>query len=182
MKKLLLFAALLLTNHAGAATPTSTFTASPTPTMSPVCGSVGQQTPVGNFADGNGFVMYKQVTLPYPTANLVANVSVYVNSGYGPIQAAIYTDYAGQPDQLTATSGLAYTAAVGWNAITFSTMNLAPGNYWLAVEATNSATIRYDDQPGPDYFAYQAFGTWPQQANIQSYLGNANIQGVVCGY
>lgn len=175
-------------------TITKTFTASPTATVtmtptngpsftpSPGCGAVGQLTPIGNYSEGNGFVMYKQISMAYSTLNEVATVSVYVSAGYGPIQAALYTDYGGQPNALVETSNLAYALNPGWNVITFSTNFLSPGTYWIAVEATNTALVRYADQPGPDYFAYQAFGTWPQQASVENQLGNANIQGLVCGY
>jgi hypothetical protein len=173
-------------------TRTQTYTASPTNTPSPsasptatatsVCGTVGQLTPIGNYSEGNGFIMYKQISMAYPTLNEVATVSVYVSAGYGPIQAALYTDYGGQPNDLVETSNLAYALNPGWNVITFSTNFLGPGTYWIAVEATNTALVRYADQPGPDYFAYQAFGTWPAQASVENQLGNANIQGFVCGY
>ena len=158
--------------------PTVTQTATPIPTS---CSVVGIQTPIGNWSDGQGFVFYKQITVGYSTTGSVQTVSAYLESGYGAMQAAIYTNYQGRPWQLVQASNLVYGFSPGWNVITFPAYSLTPGTYWMAVETTNTGMIQYDTA-GSDYYGYQAFGDWPSQAITTNILGTADVQGFVCGY
>ena len=171
------------------ATPTPTVTASPTVTVSPTgtrtatpaCGIYGQQTPQGINNSGEGVMFFKPVTLTFAYLATVQTISAFIKSGQGQMQGAVYSDFLGAPFQLIETSNMVYTSPQGWNSVTFSTDNLAPGNYWLAVEVSNSNQIAYAAN-GTDLFSYQDFGVWPQTAQVQDFLGTANIQGFACGY
>ena len=126
-------------------------------------------------------MFYKQVQLTDPTQNQIPNVNVYVTSGQGQVQAAIYSNGFNAPWLLQQTSYKTPVTAGGWNSVAFSSQTLTAGTYWLAVELSNTAFLQYSSA-GNDYYAYQPFGTWPTSATTQSVLGNAAVMGVVCGY
>ena len=126
-------------------------------------------------------IFFKEVTLSFAYLAEFSTVSAYVSQGYGRMQGAIYSNLDNQPFDLVETSAQTYTTAENWNTVTFNSDILTPGTYWIAVEVANTAQIQYSIT-GTDLYAYYPYGTWPNPATIQTFLGNASIQGFACGY
>ena len=147
--------------------PVASPTASPsaTRTATPTCSNQGTTSPAGYSQGGNGLLFFKQITLS--TSTTIQTVAAYVASGYGPMQAALYSSYRGQPFQLIKQGTTIYVFP-GWNTVPLGSPYEPAGTYWLGVETTNSAQIQYSIV-GNDLFSYQSFGIWPNPANTQSY-------------
>ena len=160
--------------------PVASPTASPTatPTATPACVNVGTTSPAGYSQGGNGLLFFKSITFSGPTT--LQTVSVYVVSGYGPMQAALYSDWNGNPFNLI-TLGSRIHVFPGWNVVPVGSPYEPAGNYWLGVETTNSAQVQYSIV-GNDLFSYYPYGTWPNPATTQNYLGTVSAYGFICHY
>ena len=111
-----------------------------------------------------------QITTPVGSNINVSSISVYVpgpvdpSTSHNSAQVAIYSDSAGSPHSLVASS-VSVTLTVGWNIIPISATLTSSTSYWLAYN-TNASTNNYNnlvlDTGG--LMAYQSsvtYGTWP---------------------
>ena len=75
---------------------------------------------------------------------LATNISIDCKTPAGTIQAALYDDLAGVPNNLLA-SGISATLVAGWNEISFaSPVYLPAGTYWATFKTTDvSNTLRF---------------------------------------
>ena len=130
------------------ATPTSSQSATVTPTWSPTL------TCPGSFLSGNTVVEPSSAAIsPYNIAQrltLTASArlraaQVYVSvAGGASLIAGIYSDSAGAPASLLYSSA-AQAASLGWNSIPLGDVNLGPATYWVAVITNSGALqIRYN--------------------------------------
>ena len=128
-------------------------------------------------------IFYKPVTIGGSWQSTIQTISAYVPTGYGMMQAAVYSDFNGTPWNLLEEEGPVYanSTVANWTTITFGVQDLAPGNYWLAVEITNTGVIQYSSR-GNDLFGFSPWGTWPNPAVVQTKIGTIDVQGFICGY
>ena len=167
-------------------TPTATMTVDFTPTVTPTfaCPIMGNTQAAGNDSAGAGVVIFKPIALT-ATVLVDVNVSAFVASGYGRMQAALYSSVvvngATVPNALLNTSPIVYASASTWVTADIGTTFVTTGNYFLALEITNTGAIQYSTV-GSDLYGYQPFGIWPVPAFYQNTLGNAAIYATACGY
>ena len=174
--------------YTSTATPSPTSTATPSPSITPTFTNTPQvsiqgiRTPIGYSSAGLGFILFKKISIPFNIYKL-GSINAYVSSGYGQIKAALYSDYNGAPFNLIEFSQTPTYASSGWTSVAFSAGYIIPANsaVWLAVEVQNSAMVKYSEI-GTDLYGYAPFGTWPSPVTIQTFLGTANINGVIFGY
>jgi hypothetical protein len=153
-------------------TPTPSFTASPTicilcsstttPSMTPtvtmtaVCVLYGDQTAQPTPAPMYGLCLFKPIHTTF-TARC-DYIRVYVSSGTGKLIAALYESSSfGQ--HLVAGSHWK-DASPGWNTLNMSTRGFPAGDYWLAVEGSNTLA-NGSISPGPDLFMSTNWGYFP---------------------
>jgi hypothetical protein len=124
--------------------------------------SQGSAFDQANFHYMNG----SQVTTT--NATTVTAMAVYVGpvGGAGTYQVAVYTDAAGQPGTLVASSATGTLIGDAWNTISISASLAANTTYWLMynTDAASSTqnNMAYDPAPaGTSAYAAQLFGTWP---------------------
>ena len=140
---------------------------------------------MGPYAVGNGTIFYKKVTFSQANLSLLQSVSGYILTGYGRMQAAIYSNNTStnQPNALLQKSSIIQCLGPGWSTVAFTPVGITPGTYWLGVQVTGTGRLEYNGPgSGTDLFQYGPFGTWPNPANVQNFLGNADIYGTACGY
>ncbi len=142
-------------------------TATITPTYVPACacaGDLGIFTPGASLLSPVGFIS----SVFYPLSQDVAAqaISLYVASGNGTAQAAIYSNSLpgmtkGTPKDLIIESAPA-AIAPGWNRIAVPEVLLTGNNiYWLTFQITGGV-ISYDAGPaGCMYYLGNPFGTFP---------------------
>ena len=131
---------------------------------------LGNPTPgtVTDSGDSN-FINGSRFTMP-STGGTASSVSVYVaavaaapNNNY---QVAIYTDSAGRPAGLVASSGTGTLSANAWNTLPLSARLQAGTPYWLMYN-TNGTSASVNNMKyasgGTDAYSQGAiaFGTWP---------------------
>lgn len=160
-------------------TLTSTPTISPTPSASPTaaCSTLGQLTPLSTPEGLWTLNVLKPVALSAP--NRVAYIDVYVSSGTGLLQAAVYQRVFAGPN-LVATSPV-ISASAGWNMIPINTATLPTGGYLLSVEGSNSLTIG-GMKPGNDFNFNTQWGNFPSTIKLRSANRNYSIYAGVCSY
>lgn len=161
-------------------TPSATITPTATVTPTPQCGYYGSNDTSGPYQVGAGVVVFKSVQLPAIVASNV-QVDVYVSSGQGRVNAALYADDNGQPGTLWA-SGSPQTAYIGWNTINLPVASRPAARYWIAAVTDNTAKMTYS-APMLDKYGYSQFlVTFPQRLPAQNWLGDASIRGKFCHY
>jgi hypothetical protein len=111
--------------------------------------------------DANVLLAYK-VSLPQ-TAK-IQSLSIYTKQKGGKLYLAIYSDNAGHPGALKASTA-EFTPQDGWNTqdVT-SQVSLPPGTYWLVYEPSSNTYSTGYDNSGPlngSYEATQNYGPMP---------------------
>jgi hypothetical protein len=89
----------------------------------------------------NGSLWAQQATLSQAAA--VRSLSFYVDAAAGSLRLGVYSDNAGSPGTLQASTD-STVAVAGWNTLSVTTpVQLNPGTYWLAYEYDNAGlTLR----------------------------------------
>jgi len=128
------------------ATPTRTPTPTPRPTVTPTATPVPTATPTPNpnsitigdttveSADdnGNGNLLLAQKATLSQTAT-IQSLSFYVNALGGNLRLGLYSDNAGAPGALIASTNEFTPTSIGWNTKNVvSPVSLLAGTYWLA--------------------------------------------------
>jgi hypothetical protein len=129
------------------ATPTPLPTA--TRTNTPVCITVGEQTPGPTPVSGWTKCFLKPVTIA--SQQRLCSVSIFVTQTAGSLMVGIY-DTSGYAPHIVAVSSV-YAASLGWNLLPLKTRTLSAGNYLIAVEASNAVAIS-SVLPGSDQVAW----------------------------
>lgn len=107
--------------------------------------------------------------------------SVYIVSGAGKANAALYDNYNGQPWNLLAV-GLTVTTHTGWNAISLPIDARPAGVYWLGFMVNNTARMTYTGV-GLDKYNYRAFTDgFADKPGTQNWLNNLSANGYFCHY
>ncbi|QEG43473.1 PulJ/GspJ family protein [Roseimaritima ulvae] len=117
---------------------------------------------------------------------MVSSITAYVKLPFaGSTRFAIFADNAGEPGDLIAETGIAYTlfSATGWVKIDFAdACMLEAGDYWLAIAVPSGVQVRYDDSGGTsrcssthslagfDSSWQNTFGPDPNNARLSAYL------------
>ena len=155
--------------------PSASPTPSQTPALpspSPVATPLGLTT-IGSTLDSDDSNYLNGSRVFTSTGGQVVSMSVYVdavdpagaNRGF---QMAIYTDTAGRPGTLVATTAAGTLAANAWNTLPITASLQPNANYWLMYNTNGQSSgvnnMRYDSgSPGQGVYSADAvpFGTWP---------------------
>lgn len=125
-------------------------------------------------------MLYKYLTLPAIVASNV-QASVYISSGVGKVNAALYDNYNGQPWNLLAV-GVTVTTQIGWNNITVPIDGRPAGVYYLAFIVNNTARMTYNGS-GLDKYNYRAYTDgFSSKPGLQNWLGDLSANGYFCHY
>lgn len=81
------------------------------------------------------------------------------SSAAGNAQVGVYSTNGTLPVNLLGETATQY-CAIGWNTISMTTLDLAPGNYWLAVD-TDTTGVSVSTSPGSKNAEGWNFGTLP---------------------
>ncbi len=159
-------------------TPVPTDTWTPTPTFTPTFTHTFTQTPLpgcSTFSFGknwigaaNGVYNNPNIFASRFTLTAVGQATVlhaYIHSAPTPgtnLEMAIYNDVASQPGTVLAASS-SQSAVNGWNNVDIpNTVALAPGTYWIALEADHPIDLSLDNQTtGDGQYQSASFGSFP---------------------
>ncbi len=141
-------------------------------------------TTVGGTANSGGQnIMKSQRIYSGSVASTLQSISIYYgtaqSSPNNKYQVAIYTDSAGAPDTLIASSGDNTITGSSWNTASLSASLSASTYYWVVVNdnGTNSSLNNTYYTLGNDSTNYiyktQSYGTWP--GSFGSPTGNNNL-------
>lgn len=142
-------------NATATLTPTATFTSTPSSTPT-VCSQTGDlTTPASSVTKGLNWIYAYPVTLA--TAKNATAVAVYISdsAATGNLVVGLYDSSAGAPNNLL-ESGVMSCASSNWNELTFPSLALSAGTYWVAFINQNSVWVGPDAATSVLYY-YQAF-------------------------
>ncbi len=116
----------------------------------------------------------------------VSSVTAYMKLPFaGATRFALFADDAGEPGNLIAQTGIAYTffSSEGWVRINFGeSLTLPAGEYWLAIAVPAGVRVRYNSSGGTSRFSsdnslagfsstwQNSFGPDPNNARLTAYL------------
>ncbi len=143
-------------------------------------GSTLGLTTQGSAFDQSNFHFMNGSKVTTTAATSVTQMSVFV----GPIgptanyQVAIYTDVAGRPGSLIASSPTGTLIGNSWNTLSISAPLAAGTTYWLMYNTNGTSStvnnMAYDPAPaGTSAYAPRTFGSWP--ATFPA-IGPSNLQ------
>ncbi len=176
--------------------PTSTRTLSPTPTPTPsptsICGASAPST-FGSASRDGGLSFSGTETLFSSRFALsdrgeVKRMMCWATSAGMEVRMGVYADVSGQPGSLLVQSSGSITCTGGaWNTIELPTIELQPGNYWLALKGrVLSGTPRPGGlltTGGGYYFGAQAWGDGSLPATYpvdMASSGQLAVQALYC--
>lgn len=148
------------------------------------------KTDPGTAAANNASANYERLTrYALPQAGSVQSISIYLDgaSGVGttqPLKAVLYTDAAGTPGALKATSNeviITAGAPAGWVEFALpAPVALAAGNYWLGVFSGAGDVARYyrDGSGGASNFVARTYTSGP----IDPYAGGTAATWAIAIY
>ncbi len=158
-------------NTPSKSSPTNTPTSTPTPTITNSPTITSTPTPTPTTCHETGDTNTTTATVTHPTGNIYAfavtlsaaenasAVAIYVagTATAGNIVLGLYDDNAGAPNNLLASAVVSATST-SWNAVTFSSVALPAGSYWVA----NSAQSDFGSGPDSSYTTsfYTKTGTY----------------------
>jgi len=153
-----------VTNTYTATVPAETPTVTPTVEACPCPGTLGKTT-VGSLINNiEGSIVSNKYTLEQEVT--AESISVYINSTTGgQARVAVYDSMnypPDVPDSLIVQSA-SITVTTGWNEIDIPDTLLAPGIYWIAIQAEAGIEILYDDTgvTENEAWANYAYGDFP---------------------
>jgi hypothetical protein len=133
-------------------------------------GSTKGYTTVGGTANTGGQNGMQAQKFTTTSAGTINSIAVYFGAAdsapNNKFQVAVYTDSAGAPGTLVASSGDNTITPSSWNTAGISAALSATTSYWLAVnQNSTSGTLNetfFDSNPSFNYaFKGQTYGTWP---------------------
>ncbi len=149
----------------------------PTPAS---CLLLGELTPKATPGPLWTINIFKPVTLA--STKRLKIVDVYILSGAGKLQAALYESSSFGWHLLTTSK--TYPAVVGWNALAMDDIasRLQPaGNYMISVEGSNSLKVGFT-RPGADCYFQTQWGYFPALVNPLKGYNDCSIYGEFCNY
>lgn len=121
-----------------------------------------------------------------PNAMTITTIAVYMKTVQpapdNQFQVAIYTDVAGQPGTLVASSTSGTLVPNSWNTRPVSATLTANTAYWLMYNTNGDNNVSYDTGTSGDgswSFAEQPFGTWPGTFGPAAI---SNLKISICAY